>query len=91
MELVVFSLLSLIAGLVCGFIFGCSHKGLLVGLIKGFFIGGLFAIDLHLFGGRTLCCWTLFGASVAGSIIATYTDDEHWLKRHFDFRRHLDL
>ncbi|MGH9552177.1 MAG: hypothetical protein ACRD3W_22515 [Terriglobales bacterium] len=91
MELVIFTLLSALGGLTFGFIFGCSHEGLFVGLFKGCFFGALLAAGLHLLGGFALYCWCLFGTCVLGCIIATLTSNEHWLKRPFDLRRPLDL
>jgi hypothetical protein len=91
MELVVFCSLSLLGGLILGFIFGCSHDGLFLGLFKGIFIGALFALDLYLLGSSLTYCWCLLGASVCGSIVATYTPDESPVKQYFDLRRPIDF
>lgn len=91
MELFVFFALSLIAGLFSGFVFGCSHTGLLRGFVKGLFIGGLVAFDMQLLGCAHLFCLLFLGAALTGSIVATYVDENHRCKRWFDFRRDLDL
>ncbi len=91
MELVVFGLLSLLGGLVVGFIFGCIHNWLLRGVLKSTFIGALFALDLFLLGGSLTYCWCLFGACVCGCIVATYTPDENPVKQYFDLRRPIDF
>ena len=92
MELFVFISLSVLAGLSTGFAFGCSHDGLAAGLFKGLFIGGLLALDLYLLtGARPLYCLCWVGASVVGSVIATYLPTHHPAKRFFDIRQPLDF